>query len=243
MVRPHLTAADSPQRASAAKELQKLNRELALETMEGLNQEIETARRNYIERLDQIKSLEAALGSMADKESLGNARFMAGEELRMAEATIEAKRKQADAQREATAAAERHTEVQQRIADFERQLTFDALQYGGERLEIYRQEFGLRLDLYDQLREEGLMTEKELADAQQEAAIKRMQAEQKATQETKKASDESKLNIMSNMDMLKAGMEMFASGMADALVDFISGTKSAGEAFKQFAVLHCFKRT
>src|SRR5262249_21691585 len=64
---------------------------------------------------------------------------------------------------------------------------------------------------------------------QQQAQIKRLEL-------LKKEDDAVKLHVMSVKEMEVDAAQTFATGFAQAFTDFASGTKSAGQAFREFAV-------
>lgn len=66
--------------------------------------------------------------------------------------------------------------------------------------------------------------------------IDKMVADAKTgAQATQQASQDAAMGIMSNDQMIDRGIKEFASGMAQAMVDFADGTKSAQQAFGEFA--------
>ncbi len=131
---------------------------LAIEVQTGFDREREAARRNYMERLDQISAMSKALDG-SHIEELENLRMLAAESLKVKEAEINAAR-----------AAE--------------QARLDAAKAGKEEVMVWKE------------------------------------VEQQQTQV---------------QEILDKGVKLFSTGFAHAFVEFASGTKKAGEAFREFA--------
>jgi major membrane immunogen (membrane-anchored lipoprotein) len=115
--------------------------------------------------------------------------------------------------------------------DFERDFTYNALINGKQREDLYQEEHDQFVALVTDQYNRGIISSKAYQDAVKDADIKVIQDMEKVDKKV----DESKLRIQSMEDISRNAAESFASGMSGAFVDFVSGTKSASEAFKQFA--------
>jgi uncharacterized phage infection (PIP) family protein YhgE len=114
-------------------------------------------------------------------------------------------------------------------ADLERRIELTNLMLG-KMTDVKAQEAAInqdykdRINLYEMLRQQGLITEDELMAKKDQAHIKQLQALRAIEKQT------------TDVDRLqKTAAQNFASGFSQAFVDFISGTKNAGQAFGEFA--------
>jgi hypothetical protein len=117
----------------------------------------------------------------------------------------------------------------ERIQDAERQrLLVESIGQATGNLTIdeqyLNQVYSERLNLYRELYKEGLLTEEQLGELADEAAIKFYQQSRGIKKEL---TDVQKLSVSVG--------QTFAAGLSQSIVDFASGTKSAKEAFTDFA--------
>lgn len=124
-----------------------------------------------------------------------------------------------------------------KIADLERSIKFSQLSNEQEvtprqrgtaedlqsRLFMIENYFNRRKELYAQLREQGLLTEEDLMDAETEASITRMQQLAALKKE-----------LTDVQQVGRSASEAFASGLSTTLVDVRAWTKDAGAAFAKF---------
>ena len=197
----------------ALDEIDKIINQLAVDTLAGFEKERAAARLTYEERKQQLLDLAGKAGMSP------NAMIAQGRE---ADTWYAAQLAQIQGR-------QTNEETQNRLKQFEEEITIQSLKSKNDRVAIAREEFAARVQFYHQLSETGAITEEQLVQLGNQALIKKLQAEARYT-------DQVKLHIMSIEEMEASAAEGFAGGMAHAFVEFASGTKSAGDAFKEFAV-------
>lgn len=87
-----------------------------------------------------------------------------------------------------------------------------------------------RIDLYKQLAEQGLITQRQMESLTQSANVTQLNA----LTGIKQAIEANKIHIQQWSDVGKASIEGFAGGLANTLVDIDAWTKDAGAAFGKF---------
>lgn len=204
----------SREETQATEKLTQLRQQLNLETLDGYAKESQAARYNFEQRRDEIRQLFSQLakarGGKFDSADAGLMQNLL-------------------AQNEATnAVVQGRITAARQMADLEQNLTVKAIGTSETRIEQADREFMERNDLYKQLQENGEMTEDQVTQHMQEASLKRIQVMQAEA-------DKAKLNLKSIGEQAKIAQEQFASGLSQAIVDFVSRTKDAKTAFLDFA--------
>lgn len=215
-----LSGIDDQEHAKQAEEIVKQTEATitALQVQEGGKREV-SAEEEYQIRMDGYERM--LNGGLIDTQ-------------KYAELVLEAEKKKTDgilaeqnaaAQAVAQLAQEDNAATLQDIKQFEDQLTIKALQSKDDRVTIAKQEYEARIGFYQDLYGVGQLTEDQLTDYVDQATKKRLQAEQQAE----------KLHVMSIQEMEASVANNFATGFSQAFVSFVDGTKTAGQAFKDFA--------
>jgi hypothetical protein len=186
-----------------------------------------------------LKEIDKIINSMALDTMTGFERERAEAKLtyeerkaQLADLAIKAKMSPADAATQASQADEWYAtklaqiEGQEQIKKFEEGLTITSLQSSNDRVTIAKNEYDVRVTFYQGLAQVGAITEDQLTEYQNQALVKRLQA----------VKHEATLHIATIREIEVAAAQDFASGFSNAFVDFVSGTKSAADAFREFAV-------
>jgi len=219
-----------------------LIRQMNIATLEGYDKERAAARENFQERMVQIVALIKANGGRSTPETnQAEAGAIAERDFRIREINareeaqiIQEYNRQTEEANDAIdelyagIQRERAQETAVMIREFDQEQTLAALQSGDDRTTIAEREYTAKVGFYRRLLEEGRITADELTDLDNRALIEKLQNTQKFEQRYQ-------LHTMTMQEMNVQMAESFASGMAGAFVAFVSGTKSAGEAFKEFA--------
>lgn len=202
----------SKDQQKALDEIDKLINQMAIDTLSGYEKARAEAKLAYEERKQQLTEL-ALAGGMSNKDAIVQGR----------QADVWYEEKLAMIDREETA-----KQVTDEMAGFERDLTMKTLIAKEDRVAAARDEYQQRVQYYEQLAEQGKISEDKLTELNKEAWIKRSQAEANAQQK-------SQVHLMSTQEMVNRAEEEFSQGFANAFVDFANGTKSAKDAFAEFA--------
>ena len=199
-------------------------------TLDGFSKERFEANMAYRERLKQLEDI--AQKSKLPDEMYRKSKENAAEEVRLRVQLIDAREKEKQLQEQQRLENEAQIEdqriVAQQIREFEDSLTIKALQSKESRVDIARSEYEARVEYFEELYDQYAISEDELTNHLNQARIQRLQAEQKFNEKMT-------LHVMSMQEMQLSAAQSFASGFSQAFVDFASGSKSAEEAFKQFA--------
>jgi hypothetical protein len=200
----------SKEETQEVKKLAEMRSQLTQQTMDQQAAEGMAAHDQFLKRREEIRQLYAELYKTTGVNNPGAMDKM----LELNEQAFRAQSLQRDGLRE-----------QQEL---ERSLTAQAVVSSETRMEQADREFQARNQLYQQLRENGEMTETQLTTAMQDASLKRMEA---VKQETASA----RQGILSMQQQINKVNEIISNDGAQALYDWISGTKSAKNAFRDMA--------
>jgi phage-related minor tail protein len=195
----------------AMEELQKLRSQMSEDALEGYARERLAIQNNFLERRKQIEQLAKAGGN-----KVTNASYNQSLDLN------EAARDQANKDLERKRLAE---ETTQDLESFESRLSTTAITQSETRMEQANREYEQRVKHYHDLYDQGKLTEEKLTQLDADASQKRLQIQGKEADEHAKQMTEMAAKIK----------DAFATGMTDAIVDFAKGTKTAKEAFRDFA--------
>lgn len=224
------------EQAAAVEKLKALEEQLVDLTLEGYAKEEAAADLAYGKRATQIEQLLHLAGDSISQQQamrLRDENYQALEEAQKRivekkaaeEERAEEAQQAEDARIDAQIMAEAHKEAVKEISIFEKQLTADYEKSSLSRKTIAQQEYDARVAEYQRLYEEGGLTEEQLGDLMQEAAIKL----QKALADAKTGFD-----LLGN-DLQKLGTTAettFASGLSNALVQ---GFRTGHFEFQKFA--------
>jgi hypothetical protein len=197
--------------SSAAHQLEALDRQLEAQEKETGAARIAQVKAQFAERQSLINSLNA-LGPDAGGMGPGAAGIKTDEATAKMGGQINAN--------ETAQASEERKKTEQEIKQFENSITIDALQKKGERVASSQEEYNKRVAFYNDLYQQGKIDEDKYTDAVQAAQIKRLTA----------ANQESNAH-----KILMKAEEEFSSGAASAIVSIANGSKTAEQAFRQFA--------
>lgn len=222
-----------------------LIRQMNMATLEGFDKERAAARENFQERMVQIVAIqqannEAITGSRpetaaAEAAAIAERDFKlreinAREEAQIVQEFFRQTKEENDYLDELYAGIQRDraAETAVMIREFEQEQTLAALQSGDDRVAIAQREYTAKVEFYRRLFEEGRISAEQLTDLDNRALINKLQNNQKYEQRYG-------LHTMTIREMNVQMAESFAGGMSNAFVAFVSGTKSAQQAFKEFA--------
>ena len=126
-----------------------------------------------------------------------------------------------------TQRVEAERQANEQIKTFKDQLVLDSLTGEARELEAIEQKYQRELKLLDDLSAASKITAAEQMRMSQQLDAMRTNEINKVKQLN--------LDIQTNKQIGEDAAKLFASGFSQAFMDFVSGTKSAGEAFKEFA--------
>jgi hypothetical protein len=234
----------------ALEKLKALQEAISIETLDGYDKERAAAKKNYDDRIAQIQELALIAGQKysPDQQTALKASEDAVYQKKLSD--ISAAQEAEMAKRAAAAAAEGHRMVlaQQRQADEELKAEQEARQqesldmtkqfYQEEKLytltskqdkkTILDTELQDHLDFNANMMLDYRITLDQMAEMDNEARIKYQQGLNNLEQKEQ-------LHTMTMRQMELQTAQNFASGFADAFVSFVDGTKSAEQAFGEFA--------
>jgi len=213
----------------AINKLRDLRDKMATETLDDYAKERAQAFQLFNERMEQILALKAAAGNKLTDDQLKLERSVAAQALNAQLERVNARETEGERQKLIQQTAEVDKFATDQMAEFERKLTIESLTSGQKREAQANHEFAARMGLYDDLYLAGFITEQKLVALQEEASIKRLQLIQKEHKAVE-------LHVKTVQEMEVDAAQGFAQGFSHAFVDFASGSKSAGDAFKEFAV-------
>lgn len=220
------------QEAEAFQKLRAMRDELFEHTLSGYEKERYAAGRTYDEEIKKVNDLIKAGGKQIPEPVAKGFQDLTLEGYKASLLSLKQKHDEAEAEAdlrietERTAAADRA--ATEGMAEMERLLTIDSLQGSQDRVKQAATEYQTRLAYYQELMDGNMITEQRLTALQEEASIKRLQL-------LKKEEDHLQLHVMTIGEMEKQAAEQFSSSFTQAFDDFASGTKSAGDAFREFA--------
>jgi hypothetical protein len=239
--KPVSAAPVSAEQTKALQELGKLEATLQTNRLEGFEKERAAIEVNFQTRQASIERL-AELGRIEDDQR--HRLIVANEAVREQETAMVDLREVEKTQAEQVAAFKerqaelaqaeqlRHQQASQEIADFERELNITAITSGQTRIHLAISEFEKRIAFYQQLRNEGRITEEELVRLRKDAnaEMRKADAEYMATQ-MKKSKE-----LQQQYKQLGEAIQVnLAGGLARATVQGIGNFKDLGRAFQQFA--------
>jgi hypothetical protein len=234
----------------ALEKLKDLRDKITQSTLDGYDKEREEVKVRYSEEMAQINALSAIAGSKYTEDQQRSLQLAAGQAANHTLALIAGKEDAEMAKRAAEAAKQAHQMVldQQRQADEElkaeqqarQQESLDMIKQFNQEEKLYTltskddkktildTELKDRLDFDANMMLDYRITLDQMAEMDNEARIKY----QEGLNSIEKGEQ---LHVMTVHQMELHAAEEFASGFADAFVSFVQGTKSAEQAFGEFA--------
>jgi len=191
--------------------LDEMRKNLTADSLDGLAKERFEAQQNFQERRKQILDLARLAGPKFSSDSLAYLLQDNRTALQADSGRIDKKR----------FAEEASTEME----GLERRLRIESLQSSDSRIQQAQHEYEARVGLYRNLAAEGKLSEEQLAKDQEEAFLKLLEAQKQAAEEQERL-------------FKRLGEEIeqsFSSGLSGALVSVVSQSKSAQQAFGEFA--------
>lgn len=220
------------ERRDAIQEIEQLQEQLYASSLEGIERERAAADAAFNQRAAQIEDLsKKAQLSSGDRERLETLNVAVWEtEIAQAEAKKREQIRREEKQRQ----EELWQEANERIRTLEDDLTLAALRGSETRTEQAEREYEARVDFYRKLADEGKLTEDKLTELTRDAKFER----EKMIAEEQRHQREKTKTLSQDMQAIgDQARYQFASGLASAFVAMASGSKSAGEAFKEFAAM------
>ena len=203
-------------------EIQALEDDITLFEQQGAKDRAGLADQEFNHRYDSYKKM-VQEGTMTEDELTQH--VIAAEKQRQ-EGVLAEQRAAAAAQRQLE--QERKSETDGMIRSFNQREQLATLQSKGSKKEILDQEYQDRLAFDAALYDDARITNEKLIELDQEAQIKYEQG-------LKAMEQKESLHTMTMLQMEQTVAQNFASGMAGAIVSFVDGTKTAQQAFEDFA--------
>jgi len=223
-------------RIAALEKLKAIQASLLTDTLLGFEKERAEAKKTYDDRLAQIQQLAIVAGNRLPGGQLGKMQMAAsaayGTQMEGISSREDAQAAAADKQKMAARDAEimeqergRQQETADMIKQFEQQQKIIALSSSESRVKIAENEYSAKIAFDHSLLDQGRIDEATLTEMDNQAMIEKLGMIKKTA-----------IKVKDLEAMEQSAAKAFASGLAQAMVDFADGSKSAEQAFKSFAV-------